>query len=100
MWKGNSRSLVFWARFYLYSAAFNWHFRFPTTFNWCKPGLEVKFALEEAEKSGAKTYFLGPEFDQKTWASLFHETRMNLPNYIYKRIQYYGHMHYSYERYE
>ena len=67
MWKGNSRSLVFWTRFSLYSAAFKWHFRIPSNFNVLKPGLEIKFALEEAEKSGAKTYFLGPEFNTKTW---------------------------------
>ena len=101
MWKGSSRSLMFFAKFYASIAAFRWHFRIPATFTWLKPGLEVKFALEEAEKVGAKTYFLGPEFDQKTWASLYHETRITgIPYYMYKRFQYYGHMHYSYERYE
>jgi len=65
-----------------------------------KPGLEIKFALEEAEKAGAKTYFLGPEFDQKTWARLYHETRMNIPHYLYKRFQYYGFINYTMERHE
>lgn len=51
-----------------------------------KPGLEVKYACEEAVKSGAKLEFLGPEFDQVTWERLYHETRMNFPSYIAARI--------------
>lgn len=86
LWKQNSRSLLFWARFYLYAAAFKFHYRIPSNFHFLKPGLEIKFACEEAEKVGAKTYFLGPEFDQLTWRRLYHETRMNLPHYIYKRF--------------
>lgn len=46
----------------------------------------MKFACEEAEAVGAKTYFLGPEFDQITWNRLLHETRMNIPHYLYKRV--------------
>ena len=65
-----------------------------------KPGLEVKYACEEAEEQGAKTYFLGPEFNQTTWHRLFHETRMNVPHYLYKRVQYEGHSAWSYERQE
>jgi hypothetical protein len=67
MWKNNSRSLLFWARFYSYSAAFKYHYKIPSEFTFLKPGLEIKYACEEAESVGAKTYFLGPEFDQKTW---------------------------------
>lgn len=65
-----------------------------------KPGLEIKFALEEAERAGAKTYFMGAEFNQETWGRLFHETRMNVPHYIYKRIQYAGHKFYNNENHE
>lgn len=53
LWKQNSRSLVFWARFYAYLATFKWHFSIPANFTFMKPGLEVKFACEEAEKQGA-----------------------------------------------
>ena len=86
MRKGNFRSLIFWSRFRTYAGLFNWHFKIPSNFNFMKPGLEMKFALEEAEAVGAKTYFLGPEFDRRTWQRLWHETRMNIPHYIYKRI--------------
>jgi len=65
-----------------------------------KPGLEIKFACEEAENLGAKTYFMGPELDQGTWSRLLHETRLNFPHYIYKRFVYWGHRFYTYERKE
>jgi hypothetical protein len=97
LWKQNSRSLLFWSRFYLYGAAFNNHFKIPANYSFLKPGLEIKYACETAEKQGAKTYFLGAEFNNETWSRLYHETRMNLPHYIYKRIQYYGHTFYSSE---
>lgn len=58
---------IFWARFYVYAGLFKYHFRIPQNFPFLKPGLEVKFALEEAEKQGAKTYFMGSEFDGETW---------------------------------
>ena len=56
--------------------------------------------MEEAETAGAKTYFMGAEFDQPTWGRLFHETRMNATHYIYKRAQYFGHKFYAAENYE
>jgi len=45
-----SRAPVFWFRFYTYIAMFKLHFRIPKNFTVLKPGLEVKFACEEAEK--------------------------------------------------
>ena len=53
-----------------------------------RPGLEVKFACESAEKVGAKLSFLGPELDQDTWQRIMHETRFNVPEYFLKRWQY------------
>lgn len=67
LWRENSRSILFWTRFYAMAACFRLHFRIPSNFGFMKPGLEIKFACEEAEKINAKTYFLGPEFDQVTW---------------------------------
>jgi len=91
---------LFWARFYMYSFLYKFHFRFPDNFSFLKPGLEIKFALEEAEKLGAKTYFLGGEFNGKTWNRLFHETRMNLPQYIFKKMQYATYVFWEDERIE
>lgn len=44
--------------------------------------------------------FLGPEFNDDTWGRVYHETRMNVPHYLLKRIQYYGHQMWRDERHE
>ena len=77
---------------------FKYHFHIP--FNFLRPGLEMKYACEEAENVGAKLHFLVAELDQKTWGRLLHETRMNLPQYIFKRFQYAGHCFWDMERWE
>ena len=50
--------------------------------------MEIKFACEAAEKVGAQLLFLGPELDIETWDRLQHETRLNLPHYLLKRLNY------------
>ena len=93
-----TRNILFWTRFYLYAAMFKLHYQIPAAFTFLNPGLETKFALEEADKVGAKQYFLGPELDQKSWLRLIHETRLNVPHYIYKRLQYQNLVSWNYER--
>lgn len=46
------------------------------------PGLEVKYALEEAVKCNAKIVFLGHEFDENTIGLLHHEKRLTLFSYF------------------
>lgn len=75
----NTRKFVFLARWALYSSAFKWHYRFGQEFTFWLPGLEVKYALEAAEKVGSKIEFMGKEFNNETGERLYHETRMNLP---------------------
>ena len=58
----------------------------------------MKYACEESAKQGAKTYFLGPEFDQITWERLLHETRTTVFSYIHKHMLYWGHHHWHSER--
>lgn len=65
-----------------------WHFRFGYDFKFWRPGFEVKLACEAAEKVGAKLHFLGPELDIETWDRLQHETRLNIPHYLLKRLNY------------
>ena len=60
-----TRALGFWTRFYMYAGLFNRHYKIP--FNFLRPGLEIKYACEEANRGGSKLYFLGPEFNQDTW---------------------------------
>ena len=57
-------------RMAIYSKLFQWHFRFGFDFQFWRPGIEVKFACEAAEKVGAKLHFLGPELDNETWDRL------------------------------
>jgi len=64
MWNPG-RAFIFWGRFYMYSALFNNHYKIP--FNFLRPGLEIKYACDEATNVGSKTYFLGAEFNGETW---------------------------------
>jgi hypothetical protein len=82
----NSRKFLFLTRMYFYMAVYKWHFRFGQELKPHEPGLEVKFACEEAERQGAKLYFMGPEMNKETWQRLYHETRFNVPHYLMKRF--------------
>lgn len=66
----------------------NLHFRFGPDFNFLRPGLEVKHAVEAAEQVGANVEFLGSEMNQVTWQRLYHETRLNGPHYLAQRYNY------------
>lgn len=82
----NSRKWMFMTRIGAYASICKWHYRFGFDFNMLRPGLEVKYACEEAGWAGAELKFLGTELDKDTWNRLHHETRMNVFHYIYKRI--------------
>jgi hypothetical protein len=83
-----TRKFIFLSRWALYSRTFLWHFRFGFEFKFWLPGIEVKYACEAAEKVGAPIKFLGNELDGTTSDRLYHETRMNLPHYLWRRLQY------------
>ena len=87
-------------RLKMYAFLASWHFSIPDNFAPWAPGLEVKFACEEAEKLGAKTYFLGAESCQRTWKRLYHEKSMNALHYLKQRFAYMGIGFYSEEREE
>jgi len=82
----SNRKWVAMLRLGIYNSLFRFHFGFWDNFTPFRPGLEVKNACEAAEKVGAEIEFMGPEFDQSTWQRLYHETRMNLPEYLVKRF--------------
>jgi hypothetical protein len=50
----NSRKWIFLARYAIYYNIFQYHYRWGFDFAFWRPGVEVKFALEAAEKVGAK----------------------------------------------
>jgi hypothetical protein len=60
----NVRKVIFMSRMWIFANLFKFHFRLGHDFNLTLPGLEIKFACEEAEKLGATIHFLGPEMNQ------------------------------------
>lgn len=50
-------------RLAFYYNRFRGHFKLPDEFQPLRPGLEVKFACEAAEKVGSAIEFMGPELD-------------------------------------
>jgi hypothetical protein len=65
-----------------------WHFRWGYDFKFWLPGLEMKYALEAAEKVGAEIRYIGSEINPVTYDRLYHETRLNAVYYLMKRYQY------------
>ena len=94
------RANFFKAKWYSCLAMFNLHYRIPSHWGFYKPGLEIKFALEEAEKLGSNIYFMGPMLNANSWNRLRHETRLWFTHYLYKRVEYYGNMFWAHERSE
>jgi len=62
----SNRKWLAMIRLGLYNFMFRHHFGFQDTC-WWRPGLEMKFACEAAEKTGAKLTFMGPELDGEAW---------------------------------
>ena len=51
----------------IYKRLFNFHFGFTSDVDFMRPGLEMKFACESAEKVGANLEFMGATLCNKTW---------------------------------
>lgn len=83
------RKLNFLFRIYFNYFLIQNHFRFGFDFKFWIPGIEMKFACEAAEKVGAEIQYLGAEINPVTYDRLYHETRMTLPQYLWRRLQYY-----------
>jgi len=100
-----SRKASFYFRWYLFNVLFRIAYRLPSSWKPHLAGLEVKFALEEAEKLGSKIVFMDHELDAKTWQRLYHEIRFNIQrnafNYLSKMnstyyeefFEFYGQFH-------
>jgi pheromone shutdown protein TraB len=66
-------------------------------FNPFLPGVEVKYALEEANKLNSKVVFLGYEFDKKTVHRLHHENRNSILKALVNSWKLYGNTSYAIE---
>lgn len=84
------RGAVFKARMAILRFALMFAYRTGSHFDFYNPGLEMKYACEEAEKLGADLHFLGPELNNITWRRLYHEHRLNLGNVFYKLYEFGG----------
>lgn len=73
-------------RFQLFNLVFKKVLNIPIEYNPFVPGLEVKFALEEAEKLNSKIVFLGNEFDHNTVLKFEHEKRYTLIKALYETL--------------
>jgi hypothetical protein len=65
-------------RFNIFNVIFKTIYGIPFEYNPVAPGLEIKYALEEAEKAGSKIVYLGYELDELTTTRLHHENRYTL----------------------
>jgi hypothetical protein len=65
-------------RFNIFNFLFKNIYGLPLEYNPVSPGLEVKYALEEAEKAGSKIVYLGYEINEKTTDRLYHENRYTI----------------------
>lgn len=82
------REAIFKSRFIAWAFTINWLLSFPKDFHPFTPGLEMKFAVEAAEKADSKLTFLGTEFNEETMEAMSTEKRLQalglLKNFIYK----------------
>ena len=79
-------------RFQLFNIFMKAKFQLPIDYNPFLPGLEVKYALEEANKLNSKLVFLGSEFDETTTGRIIHDKRTTimklLINNFFQRVAY------------
>ena len=70
---------IIFLHFYFFLIKFNYKNKaLPMEYNPFMPGLEVKFAIEEAKKLNANVEYLDYEIDVLTKNKLYHETRYSI----------------------
>jgi hypothetical protein len=82
----NTKTLFYNVRFKFFNLWWRYLFGFPLDYNPWRPGLEAKYALEEATKLNSKVVFLGPEFDKNTLSRMYHETRYSILKTLHRSI--------------
>ena len=86
-----------WAYFVFFSKMF---FGLPYEYNPFAPGLEVKYALEEAASLNSKVVFLGYEFDDNATKRFMHETRFTVFKSLMKSFKFFNQANYASEYFE
>jgi len=96
----NLRTYAFnlrWGFFVLFSKLF---FGLPYEFNPFAPGLEVKYALEEATSIDSKIVYLGYEFDENTISRFYHENRYTIIKTLINNWKFFNQVNYADEYWE
>lgn len=92
-----AKKFAFDLRWNLFKACAGMVYKLPYDFNPFAPGLEVKYALEEANKINSKVVFLGSEIDVKTSTRFYHETRYTLLKFLKNYYQIFNNRLYGVE---
>ena len=74
----NSRKIVHKLKWVIFNAMWKFAYALPMEYNPFTPGLEVKYAIEEANKLNSKVVYLDYELDRLTKNKLYHETRFSI----------------------
>ncbi len=93
----NGRRLAFDLRWIFFAFYSKFLFGIPIEFNPFLPGLEMKYALEEATKFNSKVVYLGYEFDKATMDRMYHENRYTALKAITNTFKLYSNNNYSKE---
>jgi len=80
----NIRAMVAFPRLWFIKKLARWHYRFGTEYDPLQAGLEMKYACEAAEDTGAKLGFMGGELNAEARHALVHETRHNLFHFLWQ----------------
>ena len=78
------RGAMFKARLYTWLKTAEMVIPCPEDFNPFMPGLEMKYAIEEALKSNSHLHFAGMEINGSTLDGLAHEKRLNFVSFLYR----------------
>jgi len=82
--ENNLRGLIFKMKLYPFLFAMKNILRLPSDFHPFTPGLEMKYAIEEAQKADAELLYGGLEIDAETMYALKVEPRMDLIPLLYR----------------
>jgi hypothetical protein len=74
----NSRKIIHKLKWVAFNGLWKLNYTLPLEYNPFTPGLEVKYAIEEAEKLNSNVVYLDYELDVLTKNKLYHETRFSI----------------------
>lgn len=83
----NSRKIVHKLKWFVFNGMWKWNYSLPMEYNPFTPGLEVKYAIEEAKKLNSNIVYMDYELDPLTKNKLYHETRFSIFKTIFNMLK-------------